>query len=704
MVQKNLIKGKMKPVKIELARKETSKRVLFLSMLLLFAFGVSAQSFYEIDSLKTSLEKMENDSLKGVAAIKISREIHRKAHDEEEEYKYAELAIELSLGSENKLLYARALDNLGLLYRYHQYYKESLDLHIKAYKLVEEEDGRELDKMIYADNAGVAARYSQKNDVAIAYYMKALDIAEKGNNLRNIAIASNGIGNALGNIPGRELEALPYFERSLKVEEQRKNSLGMAMNYLSIADVYIRREEFKKAREYLTTLLLLNEKREDKFGIAISNEFFGLSYLEEGNRLYVASDYFYKALKIYQELGNTTKEAEVYSYLGKVANRRDRMADARANFLKALDLGQELRNYTLLQENSILLSEVMEKEGEYQHSLAYYKQGKNYQDSVRLDQQRVEIEALTRQYDLKKKEDQISLLEKDRSLQEAQLANQEEKLKKRFNSLIVMGIGFVMLAVIFFLHYRNNTLKKKAQEKLLEGEKEKMKVIYQRDLARAEILVTRLRINPHFLFNSLNAITYLIQSRQNEKAKKYLVIFSRYTRMVLETSKKQTIPLEEELKLTEYYLTLEENRFEDGFEFEILGNEKERIKEVNIPPMIFQPFLENAIWHGLLPSKKEIKKLKIEIIPIENGLEIGIEDNGVGRAFSANQKAHRPKKNHKSMGMEIIRERIDLYNKNFEDQIDFEIIDKLGENGEALGTLVKFTLFPADVKTVQSAS
>src|SRR5699024_1386805 len=154
-----------------------------------------------IDSLKNSLEHIENDSVKGMTAIKISREIHRKAHNEEEEYKYAELAIELALQNENKLFYAKALDNLGLLYRYHQYYNESLDLHIKAFKLVENEEDRPMDKMIYADNAGVAARYSQKNDVAIAYYMKALEIAEKGNNLKNIAIASNGIGNALGDIP-----------------------------------------------------------------------------------------------------------------------------------------------------------------------------------------------------------------------------------------------------------------------------------------------------------------------------------------------------------------------------------------------------------------------------------------------------------------------------------------------------------------------
>src|SRR5699024_4913856 len=234
---------------------------------------------------------------------------------------------------------------------------------------------------------------------------------------------------------------------------------------------------------------------------------------------------------------------------------------------------------------------------------------------LKLYQQKVSIEALTRKYDLKKKEDEIELLQKDRSLQEAKLSHQDEVLKQRFTLLILMGVGLLMLLVIFFLQYRNSKLRKKSQAKLIEGEKEKMKVVYQRDLARAEILVTRLQINPHFLFNILNAITYLIQSRQNEKAKKYIVVFSRYTRMVLETSRNQTISLEEELKLTRYYLILEENRFEKGFVFTIEGEESSRIQDVQIPPMLLQPFVENAIWHGLLPSRKDKKELKIIVIP-----------------------------------------------------------------------------------------
>src|SRR5690606_12934869 len=107
-------------------------------------------------------------------------------------------------------------------------------------------------KMIFANNAGVAARYGGKYDLSVSYYLEALKMAEREKDLKNIAIASNGLGNALGNIPKREQEALDYFNRALKTEEQRKNNRGIAMNLLSIGHYYINQEQFQQAREQLT--------------------------------------------------------------------------------------------------------------------------------------------------------------------------------------------------------------------------------------------------------------------------------------------------------------------------------------------------------------------------------------------------------------------------------------------------------------------
>ncbi|MDT0690821.1 tetratricopeptide repeat protein [Salegentibacter sp. F188] len=662
-------------------------RKIFCFLILLSANSVIAQT--ALDSLRNNYEQEIQDSLKIDYALQLSREIHRRNHNEEEEYTYAQDAIQRALKLGDTLLYARSLDNLGLLYRYHQDYEEAMPLHIKAYNLVEEKDIDPVHKMIFANNAGVAGRYNQKYDSSISYYMKALKIAEEENNLRNIAISSNGIGNALGNIQGREEEALAYFERSLEAEKKRDNSLGVAMNYLSIADYYINKKQFSEARKYLDELLKINQERNDLYGLAITYEFFGNSYLVEGEDLEKAASYFEDALARFEKLGDRHQQAQILGSLGEVKLQQDELTGAREYYENSLQLARDLNQFGLIMQNSYKLAEINEKENQPSAALEYFKQAKAYEDSIKLSEQNVEIAALIREYDIEKKESQIQLLEKDRALQQTLLENQEQQLERRRIFMLLLGTGLFLILIIFFLQYRNSQTKKRTNARILKEEKEKMKAIYERNLARAEILVTRLRVNPHFLFNSLNAITYLIQSNQNAKAIKYLVVFSRYTRMVLETSQKHVVPLSEELKLTHYYLTLEENRFEKDFTYKFIGDDSPEVDKVLIPPLLLQPFIENAIWHGLLPSKKEQKSLLIEIIPEGNSIKINIDDNGVGRNKANTKPA---KKAHKSMGTQIIQERIELYNKSYSGNIQYEIIDKVNKDGEPQGTRIVFHL------------
>ncbi|MDQ7917955.1 tetratricopeptide repeat protein [Mesonia sp. MT50] len=661
---------------------------LFIVILLHSGLAL-AQKTSKIDSLSTLLEQETNDSLKIIHEIELSREIHRKQHSEKEEYNHAQNAIELALQLKDTLLYARTLDNFGLLHRFHQQYDEALNLHTKAFALVENKNVKPYYKMRFANNAGVASRNHQKYATAVSYYMKALKVAEEEKNLKDISISSNGIGNALSYIPGREEEALSYFLRALEAEKERKNSLGLAMNYLSISDYYINKNNYKISRKYLDTLLQLNQKRKDEFGLAITYEFMGISYLKEGENLEKAVVYFQNALTRFKVLNNNHKQAEILRNLGSLQFKRGNTALAEDYFQESLSLAKEIQQNELVRENSMKLSQILEDEGNYEHALYYYKQANAYEDSIQLTNQNVRIEMLTRKYNLEKKENQIKLLQKDKVLQQNVVESQHQQLERRRLTMVLLGVGFLLLLVIFLMQYRNYRTKKETNARIQQEEKEKMNAIYERNLAQSEILVTRLRVNPHFLFNSLNAITYLIQSEQNLKAIKYLKIFSRYTRMVLETSKKHVISLQEELKLTDYYLMLEKNRFEDGFEFRVSGDDFPEIDGIEIPPLLLQPFMENAIWHGLLSSKKDDKVLHVSIDSKENSTLIIIDDNGIGREEST-KRGHRKK--HNSMGIQIIDERIELYNKSYPGKISYEIIDKKDENGEATGTQVVFTL------------
>lgn len=662
-------------------------------MLLLLVFcsscGILAQSDSRIDSLRTSFEKEINDSLKITYEINVSREIHRKQHDVEKEYQYAQGAVDRALKLKDSLLYARALDNLGLLYRYHEQYDQALALHSRAYELIKEKDVKPIDKMIIANNAGVAGRYNHKYDEAFFYYMEALKIAEKENDLKNIAISSNGIGNTLGNIPGRANEILPYFENALKAEEKRGNELGVAMNYLSISGYYIDNGNYNTAREYLDKLFNLDQKRKDLFGLAITYEFRGVSYLKEGKNLDKAVSYFEKSIYQFGALNNKHKKAELLIHLGDTYFKRNELGRAEEYYHQSLVLSKKLSALDLISSNAYKLSEVSEKKNDYKSALSYFRLSQSYKDSIKLNEQNVKIEALTQEYNLEKKENHIQLLEKDKALQQAVLNTQKEQIDRRQIIAIFLAIGLVAILIIFLLQYRNYRIRKITNERITQTEKEKMNTIYERNLAQAEILVTRLRVNPHFLFNSLNAITYLVQNEQNSKAIQYLDVFSHYTRMVLETSQQQLIPLQQELELAEHYLTLEENRFAQDFKFYITGEDNPEIEDVRIPPLLLQPFLENAIWHGLLVSPREEKVLSISIDQEDDITQIIIEDNGAGRN---NKEEQNTIKTHKSMGMQIINERIELYNKTYEGRINYKIIDKMDGSGNPLGTQIVLDL------------
>ncbi len=228
-----------------------------------------------------------------------------------------------------------------------------------------------------------------------------------------------------------------------------------------------------------------------------------------------------------------------------------------------------------------------------------------------------------------------------------------------------------------------------SQSLLAEQEQRRLNAEYERELAESEMLARRLQINPHFIFNCLNAIKYLIQSEQNKKASLYLVIFSKFIRMVLDSSEQNVISIRKEVEIIENYLKLEKERFDDDFSYEIHIASNNDLKDARIPPLILQPFVENAIWHGLLNSHKETKIVKVEITSINHVISIIIDDNGIGRK-EANM--HSIKNLYKSMGISLTKERIKLYNRNFKSTLNFEIIDKVDNNGISLGTRVEMCI------------
>jgi LytS/YehU family sensor histidine kinase len=203
-------------------------------------------------------------------------------------------------------------------------------------------------------------------------------------------------------------------------------------------------------------------------------------------------------------------------------------------------------------------------------------------------------------------------------------------------------------------------------------------------MAELELQSLRAQLNPHFMFNSLNAIQELILMEENDKSHTYLARFAKLLRMLLENANSPFIPLARELEFLQLYLSLEKLRIPE-LSFNIDVDPQINKEEIKIPNMILQPYIENAIWHGLSHKPGE-KNLRIHVAQ-QNGTTLyEIEDNGVGRQKSAELKSQY-RKEHKSKGMELLTKRFKLLQKEYGSEINTTISDVITHN-QIAGTKV----------------
>lgn len=246
------------------------------------------------------------------------------------------------------------------------------------------------------------------------------------------------------------------------------------------------------------------------------------------------------------------------------------------------------------------------------------------------------------------------------------------KIKTVFWKTIYFKVGIVLILLflfLWFLKYRYDQIK----------EKEKLKLKYEIENYELQMQALRAQMNPHFLFNSLNSIKHYIVKNETKKTTLYLSRFAQLIRNILQNSKNKFITLEEEIETLKLYIELEMLRFEKGFEFNLLIDKEIDPAFIEIPTMLIQPYVENAIWHGLM-NKKEKGNLLLEFKNEANYLIINVIDDGIGRKKSNELK---PKSNvkHKSLGMEITEKRVELAEKLFDTKIEIKVIDLENPSG-----------------------
>jgi tetratricopeptide (TPR) repeat protein len=329
-----------------------------------------------------------------------------------------------------------------------------------------------------------------------------------------------------------------------------------------------------------------------------------------------------------------------------------------------------------------IISLFYEQQHQYDSALFYFKKYTLLKEG-----------ALTKELNKKlgtyKYEQQFAVLNNEKEIQKVKLSNEVV-----FKKILIGSIS--ILLVLALIIFRNITLKRKNESNLRELaeselqiqklESEKTMTEMEQRTIELEMQALRAQMNPHFVFNSLNSIHLFILENNRAQASKFLAKFSRLIRLILQNSQTSFITLESELESLSLYLDLESLRFNYYFSYQISVHPEIDVSGVNIPPLIIQPYVENAIWHGLM-HKKEKGHLEIDISEENECLLIRISDNGVGRK-KAEEKAGKSVTRHESSGIRITSERISRLKNSYVKDSNVTINDLVYDNGSVAGTEV----------------
>ncbi len=352
-----------------------------------------------------------------------------------------------------------------------------------------------------------------------------------------------------------------------------------------------------------------------------------IAELYEADKNYVEAERFIEVSKdLIKPETDAVIAAEVFKKSSELKQNQGKIAES----LK------DLEAYTLSKEKAIRLLE------------------NDLKEQIEIVKGQQQIDLLQRDYDLE---------EKDKSLMQSQLRTQK---------IIIGLLSLILLAslVFFYFLYKNVKEKRKANQRLL-------------------LKSLRTQMNPHFIFNALNSVNNFIAKNDEKAANKFLSEFSRLMRKVLDYSQKDFISFEEEIELNELYLKLEHFRFRDKFEYVFQNNTSKEGYDIEVPPMLIQPFIENAVWHGL--RYKEGKgQLDVEIKELANNLIVIVKDNGIGREKSKALKTKNQKK-YKSTGLENVSKRIGLINEIYNKNYKINVSDLYPDNEET-GTIVEISI------------
>lgn len=668
--------------------------IIFFSLSVMHLAASASDYLYKLDSLETALEEA-----KGLKKAGILYELanHTAPWDSTQCKKYIEQQKELLVASKNPLLMGNLDQNLGDYHYYRdeysdaiEYYNRSIDEFIEA-KAYTRAGLSYFKVIVILNNTGNTGK-------AMMYLQLMLEMMEKGVDRFWLTGGYYALGFFNNNVIGDYEASKKHLRKAIQLaEEINISSTIMGGLYASYALACFRLGQHDST--FLINRRALDLFDEDRLdGMVMKTQ-----VLHETGTYHYSIKEYDSAVRYFTEAQNRAKEmtslimlnrnslysGRVYYKLGDL-DRAERYLNNSIHYglmsdsLKQAFLKPEYRQVpyhawdimmktmtprmTAQQTNYYLrsayglLSSIYEEKGDFERSRVFLK--KKYQADLvsrKLEESKALL-GIQLTYESDKKDRQILLLSQQNELSEFRV--------RQSNYFLYGLIGLVIIiSVLAYLFIRQNKLKTEQRNTVLEQK------------------LLRTQMNPHFIFNALSNISNLIDKNDNETASAYLTKFAMLVRHILESTRSDFIELDEEIINLENYLSLQKLRFDKKFNYKIEVDKDIDAKEVSIPSMLIQPFVENSIEHGIKP-KETIGHIQVRLMKQNGFLNCEISDDGIGRKKSMELRP----KTHRSLATSITRERLDALNRKLKKKVALEITDLESELGIPLGTRVNILL------------
>ncbi len=633
----------------------------FLVFLFFIAFAVEAQNT-GIDSLKKVLRNTKVDSTKINSYIALAKEYTETSPDSA--YFFAYKATSIATKTNDNFSLANAAMTLGnvniIKSNYKQalvHFNEAIDFYKKSVETNSPTDYKKIKNGLARAYASIGVVYSEVNNYSIAldHYLKALKTYQEIDQKNSISKVYNNIA-VVYKSQKNYTKAREYLLKALKIQTEIREAT-LPVTLMNLGSVNFELGNYEVAWSYYLKSKTLFEKSEKSRNYGLLLNYIAEYYSKKGN-LTEALHYYNEALKSYLELENSFGVSLVYFNISEFYFKQNKYTEALTYANKSLALAKEIGVLDQTLHSEKLVSDLYSNLNNSKASLEHYKSYIIAKDSLNNEEQNKKILQAELLFDYQKKE--AVLLE-------------QNKRQHLFTWFVVVG-GLMLLGLIFVTYNRLQI---------------KRRLTLQKEVAEYEQKALHLQMNPHFVFNCLGSISSFIVQNGSDSAIKYLSKFSKLMRLTLEYSKGKLIPIDAEIESLQNYLELEQLRFNNKFEFTIHSSSSIE-DDMALPPLLVQPFVENAILHGIVP-KDGNGRIEINFNVISNQLICTITDNGIGINQSKANKENSVKA-HQSMALEITKKRLEMMETTSMQKANVTIDEILNFYNQVIGTKVVLTL------------